>query len=112
MPMPALVSLIPMPSYAHTSEPPPTLAVLCPLHHVNMKFLLLYTSEKIFQCGAPAFLHHYTVSLVQWINHLLPALGSSGLHPRMHPHLQRDRVLLVASSCYIGDPNMIPDHQL
>jgi hypothetical protein len=30
----------------------------------------------------------------------------------MHPHLQQNRVLLLAMSRYIGDPDPIPDHRL
>jgi hypothetical protein len=33
------------------------------------------------------FSHHYTVSLVQWVNRLLPAKEGSSLHPRDAPTL-------------------------
>jgi hypothetical protein len=42
----------------------------------------------------------YTVSLVQWINCLLPAEKGSGSGPGMHPHLQWNEVLLLAMSHY------------
>jgi hypothetical protein len=32
--------------------------------------------------------------------------------PGMHPYLQWNRVLLLAISRYIGDPDMIPHHWL
>jgi hypothetical protein len=33
----------------------------------------VWSPLSVYVCGAPAFSHHYTVSLVQWVNRLLPA---------------------------------------
>jgi hypothetical protein len=38
-----------------------------------------------------------------------PLTRAAGCALVMHPHLQWNRVLLLAMSCYIGDPNII-DH--
>jgi hypothetical protein len=50
------------------------------------------------------------ISLVQWVNCLLPTWGEVVHIPGMHPHSQWNRVLLFAMSRYIGDPDMIPDN--
>jgi hypothetical protein len=47
-------------------------------------------------CGDPVASLQYTVSLVQWVNHLLPAWGAGGVHP----HLQWNQVLQLAMFCY------------
>ncbi len=41
-----------------------------------------------------------------------PPSGRAVHVPRIHPHLQWNQVLLLAMSCYIGDPEVIPDHWL
>ncbi len=53
-------------------------------------------------CGGPAASLQYTVSLVHWVNRLIPAWGGGGAVrvPWMHPHLQWNRVLLLAMSLY------------
>ncbi len=63
-------------------------------------------------CGGPAISHHYTVSLVQWVNYLLPIQGVSGLHPGDAQIHNGTGFLLLAVSRYIGDPDVIPDHWL
>ncbi len=52
-------------------------------------------------------LHSNTVSLVQWLNRLLPAQGGSGCVLGLHPHLQWNHVLLLAMSCYVDNPDVI-----
>jgi hypothetical protein len=42
----------------------------------------------------------------------LYAVKNGNLAYGMHPHLQWNRVILLAMFCYIGDPDIIPDHQL
>ncbi len=49
----------------------------------------------------------YTVSLVQWVIRLLHAQGAAVRLLEMRSHLQWDRVLLLAMSRYIGDPDGI-----
>jgi hypothetical protein len=59
-------------------------------------------------CGEPAIsLHLYTVSLVQWVNPLLTVMRDPGSIPR--GYFCGTRILLLALSCYIGDPDVI-DH--
>jgi hypothetical protein len=41
-----------------------------------------------------------------------PSGGTAVCIPEMHPHLQWNRVLLLAMSNYIGDSDVIPDHWL
>jgi hypothetical protein len=52
-------------------------------------------------------LHSNTVSLVQWLNRLLPAQGGSGCVLGLHPHLQWNHVLLLAMSCYVDNLDVI-----
>jgi hypothetical protein len=60
-------------------------------------------------CGEPAIsLHSHTVTLIQWVNPLLPVMRG----PRVQSpgwYLCETGDLLLALSRYIGDPNMI-DH--
>jgi hypothetical protein len=60
-------------------------------------------------CGGPAILLHYAVSLVQWVNSFLPVYGVSGSHPGDVQTCDGTGFLLLATSRYIGDPNVI-DH--
>jgi hypothetical protein len=56
-------------------------------------------------CRGPAVTISHTVSLVQWVSHLLPtARGSCAWG--CNPHTQ----FLLALSHYIGDPDMIIDY--
>ncbi len=60
-------------------------------------------SLKIY-CGEPAIsLHSYTVSLVQWVNPLLPIMRDLGSIPKGGTYVK------LVLSRYIDDPNMI-DH--
>ncbi len=55
----------------------------------------------------------YTVSLVQWVNHLLPAWGGTVVCvPGMHPHLHWNQVLLLPCLATLVDPVVIPDNWL
>ncbi len=82
---------------------------------VNVCEMMIYLSRflnwHIYDCGGPAASFQYTVSLVQWVNRSLPAQGAAVPVPGMHPHLQWNRALLLAMPHYIGDPDVIPDHQ-
>jgi hypothetical protein len=62
---------------------------------------LLYS----YYCEGPAPSLRYTVSLVQWVNRLLPPREAAVCVTVMHPYLQWNRVLLSAISGYIGDPD-------
>ncbi len=63
----------------------------------------------LLYCGGAAISHHYTVSLVQWVNHLLPVQGVSSLRPGDAQHHNGTGFLLSSMSRYIGDPDVI-DH--
>ncbi len=52
-------------------------------------------------------MHTCTVPLVQWSTHLLPVMRDAGSIPRRY--LCETRILLLALSHYIGDPDVI-DH--
>jgi hypothetical protein len=59
-------------------------------------------------CGEPAIsLHSYHVSLVQWTTRLLPIMRDRG--SILRGYFCENRILLLALSRYIGDPNVI-DH--
>ncbi len=60
-------------------------------------------------CGGPASSFHNTVSVVQWVNRLLPVQGVSGSCSGDEQTHNGTGFLLSAWSCYIGDPNAI-DH--
>jgi hypothetical protein len=49
------------------------------MRHLNDFNFLLKCAEVYW--GGPAISHHYTVSLVQWVNLLLPTEGVSSSHP-------------------------------
>jgi hypothetical protein len=55
-------------------------------------------------CGGPAASIQYIVSLVQWVTVCFPPRRTAIRIPRMLPHLQWNRVLLLAMFRYIGDP--------
>ncbi len=62
-------------------------------------------------CAFGCYIHtteeaRYTVSLVQWVNRLLPPREAAVRVTVMHPYLQWNRVLLSAMSGYIGDPDL------
>jgi hypothetical protein len=57
------------------------------------------------------FLQFHHVSLVQWTNHLLPATGGSGSHPRVATHT-RKLGLPVSANPLLCDPDVFPDHWL
>ncbi len=68
--------------------------------------------SKRSDCGDPAIsLHSYTVSLVQWVNPLLPVMRDPGSIPGGVGYLCETGILLffLALSHYIGDPDVI-DH--
>jgi hypothetical protein len=52
-------------------------------------------------------MHSHHVSLVQWTTHLLPLMRDPGSIPR-GGYLYETGILLLALSCYIGDPDVIP----
>jgi hypothetical protein len=63
-------------------------------------------------CGEPAIsLHSHHVSLVQWTNSLRPVTRDLGSNP-LRGDLRETRILLLALSRYIGDPNVIDHHGL
>ncbi len=63
----------------------------------------------VLDCGGSAISLHYTVSLVQWLNRLLPVWGQQFTSRGWtHSHNGTGFLLLVLTS-YIGDPNLI-DH--
>ncbi len=66
---------------------------------------------KIKQCAEPAISdnsHH--VSLVQWTTCLLPTTRDTGSNPLGGTSVSETGILLLALSCYIGDPDVI-DHR-
>ncbi len=71
-----------------------------------------YRTWKMLRLWRPVASLQYTVLLVQWVNCSLPAWGATVWVPGMHPQLQLNLILLLAMSRYIGDPDMISDHQL
>ncbi len=65
--------------------------------------------KYLFCCRGPAISLQYTVSLVQWVNHLLPVQAVSGSHPGdAKTHNGTGFFLLALSRC-VGDPDVI-DH--
>jgi hypothetical protein len=76
-----------------------------------MVYILIFNHVWVgnkWYCGQPAIsLHSYTVPLVQWSTCLLPIMRDLGSIPR--GYLCETGILLLALSCYIGDPDMI-DH--
>jgi hypothetical protein len=72
------------------------------------KFRVIFRKNIDKYCGEPTIsLHSQTVSLVQWLNPLLPVIRDPGSIPG--GYLCETGILLLALSRYIGDPNVI-DH--
>jgi hypothetical protein len=78
---------------------------------INMRTCTLQRNMPTFVYVEPLhFSQHFTVSLVWWINCLLPASTAVVCVLGMHLHFS-NWDLLLAMSRYIGDPDVIPDHQ-
>jgi hypothetical protein len=57
-------------------------------------------------CGEPAIsLHSYQFPLVQWSTRFLPVMRDPSSIPR--GYICETRIILLALSCYIGDPGVI-----
>jgi hypothetical protein len=63
----------------------------------------------VLDCGGPTISLQYTVSLVQWLNRLLPIWGQQFTSRGCTHSHNGTRFLLLALTSYIGDPDMI-DH--
>jgi hypothetical protein len=54
--------------------------------HISWYHIFVFRVLKFFCCGAPAVSPHYRVSLVQWVNRLLPTKGAAVQVPGIHSH--------------------------